>query len=479
MTSSTLERMRRLQGLRPQKGTPELTYTPIDDAGDPLPPQREPVRGRLEELLPGAEVENAAGRCYVVTTATPLDELRGDDRLADALAASPAVLAPFHPDFRLEPDASFADAVFVDTETTGLGTGAGVYAFMVGVGTFEHVVEIVDGESSIENGEVGLSRPSPLTPVHESSAPRPSPLAPSHFVVRQFFMRNPGEEAALLVAVAELVESRRLAVTFNGRGFDLPLLRARYRQNRAFLPSAWRSVALFEEGQPHLDLLLPARRLWRRRLQSCRLINLEQQILGLQRSEDDVPGALIPAIYIDYLRTQQAGEMRRVFYHNREDIVSMVALGERLVRAYAASFEQIDGLYAEELLSLAACHVQRGEIALAERALACAMEIAGADQLRADIFARWSMLLKQQERYAEAAELWERWLTSIGGVNATPFIELAKYHEWRTRDLEQAEMWAAWGVHTVETAPAHQRLPGQLADLRRRLTRIQRKRRNA
>ncbi|MFN3333420.1 MAG: ribonuclease H-like domain-containing protein, partial [Caldilinea sp.] len=266
---------------------------------------------------------------------------------------------------------------------------------------------------------------------------------------------------------------------FNGRGFDLPLLRARYRQNRAFLPSVWRSVALFEEGRPHLDLLPPARRLWRRRLQSCRLINLEQEILGLQRAEEDVPGALIPAMYIDYLRTQQAGEMRRVFYHNREDIVSMVALGERLVRAYAASFEQIDGLYAEELLSLAACHVQRGETALAERALACAMEIAGADQLRADIFARWSVLLKQQERYAEAAELWERWLTSIGGVNATPFIELAKYHEWRTRDLEQAEMWAAWGVHTVESAPAHQRLPGQLADLRRRLTRIQRKRRNA
>ncbi|MFN3981343.1 MAG: ribonuclease H-like domain-containing protein [Caldilinea sp.] len=465
MTSSTLERMRRLQGLRPQKGTPELTYTPIDDAGDPLPPQREPLRGRLEELLPGAEVTNAAGRCYVVTTATPLNELRGDDRLASALAASPTVLAPFHPDFRLEPDASFADAVFVDTETTGLGTGAGVYAFMVGVGTFEHVDGSVNRELSMVNGEI--------------VAPQPSPLASSHFVVRQFFMRHPGEEAALLAAVAEVVGARRLVVTFNGRGFDLPLLRARYRQNRLLLPSALRSVVLFEDERPHLDLLLPARRLWRRRLQSCRLINLEQQILGLTRTEDDVPGALIPQMYIDYLRTQQAGEMRRVFYHNREDIVSMVALGERLVRAFATSFEQIDGLYAEELLSLAACHVQSGEIALAERALACAMEIAGADQLRADIFARWSMLLKQQERYAEAAELWERWLTSIGGVNATPFIELAKHHEWRTRDLEQAEMWAAWGVHTVESAPAHQRLPGQLADLRRRLMRIQRKRRNA
>ncbi len=283
----------------------------------------------------------------------------------------------------------------------------------------------------------------------------------------------------MLAAVAELVGARRLAVTFNGRGFDLPLLRARYRQNRALLPSAWRSVELFEEGRPHLDLLLPARRLWRRRLQSCRLINLEQQILGLTRAEDDVPGALIPQMYIDYLRTQQAGEMRRVFYHNREDIVSMVALGERLVRAYATSFEQIDGLYAEELLSLAACHIQRGEATLAERALSCAVEIAEASQVRADIFARWATLLKQQARWAEAAELWQRWLTSVGGADATPFIELAKYHEWRTHDLEQAEMWAAWGVHTVESAPAHQRLPGQLADLKHRLERIQRKRKSA
>lgn len=460
MTSSTLERMRRLQGLRPQKSQPELTYTPIDDAGDPLPPRPASVRGRLEEVAPGAEVENAAGRCYVVTTAVPLDEARGDARLAAALAASPAVLAPFHPDFRLDEGAGFADAAFVDTETTGLGAGAGVYAFMVGVGTFERAGEDERTQAAY-------------------NAPRPSPFAPTHFVVRQFFMRHPGEEAALLAAVAETVGTRRLAVTFNGRGFDLPLLRARYRQNRALLPAAWRSVELFEEGRPHLDLLLPARRLWRRRLQSCRLVNLEQQILGLRRDEEDVPGALIPALYIDYLRTQQAGEMRRVFYHNREDIVSMVALGEQLVRAFAASFEQIDGLHAEELLSLAACHVQRGEIGLAERAYVCASEVAEADRLRADIYAAWALLLKRQERWGEAAELWQRWLTSVGGADATPFIELAKYHEWRTRDLEQAEMWAAWGVHTVEAATAFQRLPGQLADLQHRLERIRRKRKGA
>ena len=389
----------------------------------------------------------------VLNPATPLAAMRGNDSLSAALETPPATLAPFHPDFRLEDAHSFADAAFVDTETTGLGAGAGVYAFLVGVGTFE------------------------AWPDDADFALRSSPLVPTHFVVRQYFMRHPGEEAALLAAVADVVGRRRLVVTFNGRGFDLPLLRARYRQNRPLLPAGCRSVSLFEEGSPHLDLLLPARRLWRRRLQSCRLSNLEQHILGLARTEEDVPGAEIPRMYIDFLHTQQAGGMRRVFYHNHEDIVSMVALGSQLVRAYQDGGEPLDNLPAADLLSLANCYLRQGDAALAERVYRSAAEGAAHAQLRAEVFAQWAFLLKRQERWAEAADLWQRWLTSVPGNDALPFIELAKYHEWRTGDLAEAEMWAAWGLHTVEAAPASQRQPGQLADLRHRLARIRRKRR--
>lgn len=446
-----LDRMRRLQELRPRKHRPELTYTPIDESGEPLTPLRPtPVHGRLEELMPGVVVENEAGACYMTTTAVPLAEQRGGIALATALNASPAVLAPFHPDFQLDQVGSFAEAVFVDTETTGLGAGAGIYAFLIGVGVFE-------------------SWPTPR-------APHAAPHTPTHFVVRQFFMRHPGEEAAMLAAVAEAVSQRRMVVTFNGRGFDLPLLRTRYRQNRPLLPAEFRRVTLFEEGGAHLDLLLPARRLWRRRLQSCRLINLERHILTMTRSEDDVPGAEIPRMYIDFLRTQQAGELRRVFYHNREDIVSMVALGNTLVRTYADAFTELEGVRAEDLLSLAACYLRQGQTSLAERAYRSAAAMAEDDHLRADIFAQWALLLKRQERWAEAADLWQLWLTSVPGNDVLPFIELAKYHEWRTGDLAEAEMWAAWGLHTAESAPVQQRTPGQLADLRHRLARIRRKR---
>lgn len=447
--SSTLDRLRRLQGLRPQRSRPELTYVPLDNEGTEVAPR--PVRrGPLHELAPGDELTTDCGCCYVVTESFPLAALRGTRALGDLLRTPPHALASWHPDSGLEAVEDFSSAAFIDTETTGLGGGAGVYAFMIGVGTFETV---------------------------RGHAAPGGPGAPTHFVVRQFFMRHPGEEGAVLAGVADLLGSKRLAVTFNGRGFDLPLLRTRYLQNRRQL-AARGPVALLADGAPHLDLLLPARRLWRRRLQSCRLINLEQMILGIRRSEDDVAGALIPYLYLDYVRTGNAGEMSRVFYHNREDIVSMVSIAERLIQAYTAPEEaevtrEVQG---EDWLALGDGYVRRGDPDHAEWAYRHALEVIIDDGQRARTFAQLGELLKKQGRWQEAAEVWELWLTSVPGVDPAPYIELAKCYEWQRVDLEQAEMWTNWALHNLRTAPAYQRLPGQVADLEHRLARIQRKR---
>jgi uncharacterized protein len=444
--SSTLDRLRRLQSLRPQRTRPELTYVPLNED---LPPEMaRPVRrGPLEELAPGEEWVTPLGSCYLVTEAHPLAAQRGSRALGALLAVAPRALASWHPDFGLDELEDFAGAAFIDTETTGLGNGAGVYAFMVGVGTFEAL-----------NG---------------------APL-PSHFVVRQFFMRHPGEEGAVLAAVADLLSDKRLVVTFNGRGFDLPLLRGRYLQNRRLLAER-AAVALLAENAPHLDLLMPARRLWRRRLQSCRLINLEQMILGIRRTQDDVAGALIPYLYLDYVRTGNAGEMSRVFYHNREDIVSMVSLAQRLIQAYTAPEEAETTLdvQGEDWLSLGAGYTRCGDLTRAEWAYRHALEVIADDAHRAQTFAQLGDLLKRQARWQEAAEVWELWLTSVPGVDPTPYVELAKCCEWQWQDFERAEMWVGWALHNLRTAPAYQRLPGQVADLEHRLARIQRKRAGA
>lgn len=449
--SSTLDRLRRLQGLRPQHTRPELsrelTYVPLEE-NLPAADARPRRGGPLEEMAPGAEIVTACGPCYVVTAAYPLDALHGSRTLGELLGAAPHALAPWHPECALEAVEDFTCAAFIDTETTGLGNGAGIYAFMIGVGTFELLAGGLDGRS-----------------------------APSHFVVRQFFMRHPGEESAALAAVSAVLAEKGLAVTFNGRGFDLPLLRTRYLQNRRHLTGCAR-VSLLDDGAPHLDLLLPARRLWRRRLQSCRLINLEQRVLGLQRTVEDVPGSLIPYLYLDYVRTGNAGEMGRVFYHNREDIVSMVSLAQRLIQAYTAPEEAETTLevQGEDWLSLGIGYARRGDFAHAEWAYRHALEVIAEDAARGQVFGALGELLKRQGRWEEACAVWELWLSSVPGIDPTPYIELAKCCEWQIGDLERAEMWAAWALHNLRTALPYQRLPGQVADLEHRLARIQRKR---
>ena len=105
-------------------------------------------------------------------------------------------------------------------------------------------------------------------------------------------------------------------ITYNGRAFDQPLLETRYRLNRARPPFA---------AIEHLDLLYGARRLWKLRFESCRLVDLENQILGVER-QGDLPGALIPYVYFEYLRTRQAARLLPVFQHNAIDILTLACL---------------------------------------------------------------------------------------------------------------------------------------------------------
>ncbi len=450
----SLDRMRRLQALRPQRTQPE----PLPPTGTALYAQARGGRARLEELVPGTLVETEAGACYAGLQLHAVNETRGRHALGALLELRPGCLAPFHPACPLDDALDFRDAVFLDTETTGLGTSASTYAFLVGVGTFERHA---DG--------AGL--------LHD------------RYVVRQFFMRSPAEEPALLTALAGLLRERTLIVTFNGRGFDLPLLRARYHYNRRYLPPHARDVPLLAENAAHLDLLQPARKLWRRRLRSCRLIHLEEHLLGATRSEEDVPGWLIPQLYIDYVRSGNAQPMRGVFYHNGEDILSTTALA-------AQAIVQVDGaqgggaqgagrglgrgaqgvpLHGLDWLSLARSYEQAGRLDDAEAAYCRAVDDLSGSDLR-ETFACYCALLKRSRRWADAVAAWERWLTTVPGADATPYVELAKYYEWQARDLEQAEIWTAFGLHTLRATPAHQRLPGQLAELEHRLERIRRKR---
>ncbi len=441
--SSTLERLRRLQGVRDRRASTEAARTSIPDHAPALAADGRAQRAPIETLEAGETIENSAGQCYLVTRRYPLHAIRGKTALGSVLQRDPEILAPLYPAYGLERCSDFRRAAFLDIESTGLGGGAGIYAFMVGVGTFEAEDRAADSLM---------------------------------FVVRQLFMRHPGEEPALLTVLADLLHSCESLVTFNGRSFDAPLLRGRYHYASRFLPAGVRAPPALNSAAAHLDLLPPARRLWRKRLDSCALSNLERAILNHLRTEADVPGSLIPQLYADYLRDGDGRQMQRVFYHNREDIVSMAALAERIYSAFAEPPAADSGsLQPLDLLNMARLQMELNRLDSAETLFRAALEQLTARAPLAESFDGLGQLLKRQRRWEEAVALWQQWLTTVRDADIRPYVELAKFCEWQSGDLAQAAMWTQWALHEQERSPAHARSPRSLAELRHRLARLQRK----
>jgi hypothetical protein len=129
-------------------------------------------------------------------------------------------------------------------------------------------------------------------------------------------MRDYGEEASQLHRLADYLAQFDVLVTYNGKAYDQPLLETRFRMARARHPF---------DRMEHLDLLFGARRLWKARLDSCRLVDLENQILGVER-QGDLPGEMIPYCYFGYLRTKRAFDLVPIFHHNAIDILSLACL---------------------------------------------------------------------------------------------------------------------------------------------------------
>jgi hypothetical protein len=426
------QRLERLRRLGVQRGARDL-------APPPEPRQAQDTPG-----LPGEPANTPSGPAWVRTVRYSLSER---PELAELAAAERQVLAALGQDSRLA-SLDLSRAAFVDTETTGLSLGAGTYTFLIGVGTYE--LREGDTETRIlpENGFLG---------------------SPGDFLVRQYFMRNPGEERAQLHLVEEALGNCTGIVSFNGRAFDLPLIQSRFILARAPFPLA---------GAPHLDLLPPARRIWRAHHGSCTLGNLERNVLGYYRTAEDVPGWMIPDIYREYYRTGIAGEMlARVFYHNLEDITSMAALAARMVGLFRLRGPEADAadLHPLEWLSLARCYrdLSWDEAGIAAYRASLGGPLAGPERLHA--IRELGYLYKRLERRAEAVALWEEWIGTFAGDDLTPYVELAKHHEWHTGDLAAARGWAAWALQIAEGGTGEYERDETLAQLRHRLARLERK----
>jgi uncharacterized protein YprB with RNaseH-like and TPR domain len=380
----------------------------------------------------GGEWSDAGGRRFLVIDRVYRPGHRhGHVSIADSLPPSSGVW----PRLSLLAGADCAPrALFVDLETTGLAGGAGTYAFLIGCAWYDGAL----------------------------------------FRTRQFLLSNFTAERALLEAVGDLARSAGTVVTYNGKSFDLPLIETRFLLHRMRTPFA---------DLPHVDMLHPARRLWREPMDAtsendhaadggCRLSRLEQSLCGHER-EGDVPGFEIPARYFRFVRSGDPRPLEAVLEHNRLDLISLA-----LVTARAAQLLD-DGpraaTTAREALGLGRLYEQAEMFTLAATAFARAAGLE--DDVRADHLTRaeglraYAVLARRQRRHGDAAAAWQR-LVDLHRCPPHLLREameaLAVHHEHRLRDPRAAHTLAQQSLHLQST-------PGRRHALHHRLARLNRK----
>jgi len=317
--------------------------------------------------------------------------------------------------------------LFLDTETTGITGGTGTYPFLVGIAWWD---------------AGGLE-------------------------VEQFFMRDYSDEHSLLVALAERIAERPVLVTFNGKSFDWPLLETRYRMTRAIRPPALRA---------HLDFLHPARNLWRLRIGSVRLAELELKVLGWNRGSD-MNSWMIPEIYFDYLRGGPPEPLLPIFHHNQMDLRGLAALAARIVSLLGnPETHGHDGL---ELFGVSRICERRGDAARARKHYA--QSITRDLPVETDRAARSSLarLAKRDGDFALALQLWEGMLgNSREGLEA--YEQLAIYYEHRAREPHRAAALAKKALLELRNANrlgtiASTGYRSRLLRFEQRLSRLERK----
>jgi len=303
--------------------------------------------------------------------------------------------------------------LFLDTETTGLAGGTGTYAFLVGLAWWD---------------AGGLQ-------------------------VEQLFLRDFSEEHSLLQALAEQVAKRPVLVTYNGKTFDWPLLENRFTMTRAI-----RVPPLLA----HLDLLHPARALWRLRLGSVRLADLERQVLDPQRlgwsRDDDMSSALIPQYYFDYLRGGSGKPLVGVVRHNQMDLRGLAALFGKINTLLDAGEDGFAETHSVDLFGLSRFLHRRGEKELAYTACARALNTGLRAEFRPQATRELAMMSKRRGDAEGAAALWHE-LVGHRQDAVLACEQLAIHYERHAQNFTRALEFAQLGLKKFQRQIAVSRNP--------------------
>lgn len=371
-------------------------------------------RGSLDAVIDGKVVSNSLGDFVIKEMLYPLDYQHGI-----VFFEKTVVTETINRAARISSEtASIEKLLFIDTETSGLSCGAGTFAFLVGIGRFT------------EKG----------------------------FLLTQLIMRDPGEESALLLHLLNSISNDTIFVSFNGKSFDLPLLQNRFVLNRLRV-----SLREFQ----HLDMLHISRKLWRRSLESCALKDLETAILKFDRSNEDVPGWMIPDIYFAFLRTGDPSSLKDVVYHNAQDILSLAALFLYVTNLLEKNVS-LENIPVNDLIAISRIYWELGSVDVSLQILNAILpriheqnQVVTVNTMLGTYYKKIKVLDKSVDHWEIAAEK--------GDISSC--VELSMYYEHVLKDYTKALDWCEKAFLCYDNNGVKK------SDLSKRLKRLENKRR--
>jgi len=399
----------RLKSLGVQVGTSQIK-----------PSEKASTRVPVEQVISGFEHTTPFGTAFLADAHYPEDYQHGIIPFSQTVDFGLLGEWAGYPSLSEKPTDQF---VFLDTETSGLAGGTGTFAFMIGLGWWQ-----ADG-----------------------------------FRLQQFFLREPAEETAVLAALDEILTPFQTVVTYNGKSFDIPLLNARHTL------SAFRSPF---PAMQHVDLLALSRRIWRNRLPSRSLGSIEHDVLAINRTEEEIPGWMIPEMYFDYLKTGDSRPMAGVFYHNRMDILSLAALflHQSNLLSNPMNWLAAEGL---DLIAIARLYDDTGRREQAIQLYEHSLSLGLPRPFFIQTLYRFADLARKEARFDQAINLWQK-AADLDEIPAC--LELAKHHEHRMRDFETALNWTEQAFRLLDQSVQPLYLKKiTLAELKKRQDRLYRK----
>jgi hypothetical protein len=310
-------------------------------------------------------------------------------------------------------DLKIQEIVFLDTETSSLSIGAGALIFLFGCCYFV---------------EEGLE-------------------------VLQMFIEDPSHEFLFLNEIGNLLGKFKCLSSYNGKSFDIPVLRSRYILNR--IPHGLDPLS-------HIDLLNIARRIWKYDLDSKKLSDIETKILQFTRGDEEIPGWLVPQIYQDYVQTGNAEPLQGVFYHNEIDVVSLAALFLKIEQMLST-----DKLLGNETLSLGEIFHKARKFEIADEYYKKALENESEAYIREKVLINLAYSLKQQKKLEEMCSVWKELAQA---ENLTACVELAKYYEHKEKNYFSALEWTEIAIKISKNPSSN--ASSLLAELEHRRVRL-------